>query len=97
LFALKHAAGIRYLITLQTPERYPERSNRCYPCTEGSRTLRGIPASHEVRDLGAGQCTHRFIKRLFEPSSSIRVTKSLRFLMMSRVHVFLAALRCAQV
>lgn len=40
-----------------------------------------VSASHQVRDLGAVQSSHRLIKRLFEPCSSLQLVKSLRLLM----------------
>jgi hypothetical protein len=42
-----------------------------------------------MRHLGAVQRSHRFIKRLFEPSSSAQFAKSVRGMMISKIHIFL--------
>jgi hypothetical protein len=57
---------------------------------KASILLHGVPASHEVGNPGAVQCFHSFIKRLFEPRSSVQLAKSLRGLVMPQIHVFLA-------
>ena len=57
---------------------------------KASILLGGIAASHKVRDLSTVQDSYGPIKRLFESSSSVRLTELGGLLMMSRVHVFLA-------